>query len=112
MQSSRKGDPRAMALDVRLHPLADGDLNRIYDFIAADSPVRAIAFLRELEALTMSLGDHPGKGRLRMDLGPDIRSFSMRRRVVICYRVDADAVEVLRFVYAGRLLDPLDFPEL
>ncbi|MCM2473867.1 type II toxin-antitoxin system RelE/ParE family toxin [Rhizobium sp. CG5] len=112
MPRSQTSGQGTMALDVRLHPLADDDLNRIYDFIAADNPARAIAFLRELEALSFSLGDHPEKGRLRPDLGADIRSFSMRRRVVICYRVDANAVEILRFVYAGRLLDPLDFPKL
>ena len=92
----------AVANRVVFRPRARGDLREIHDYIAKESPQAAFAFVEGLEARCASLVDFPEQGRARDDLLPGIRILPHDRRTAIVYRVLADRVEVLRFLYGGR----------
>lgn len=94
-----------MTFRVTFHPLAEADLNSIDDFIARDSPERAIAFVRRLQQHCQGLSQMPERGPRRDDLAAGLRALSFEGRVVIIYRIEQRAVEILRILYAGQ-----DFP--
>lgn len=50
-------------------PLAEEDLEAIADYIAMDSPVRALSFVRELRAQCQRIARNPSGYRLRPELG-------------------------------------------
>jgi toxin ParE1/3/4 len=82
--------------------LAENDLVRIYEFIAVDSPVRAISFVRRLRAHCERLETMALRGPIRETLGKDIRISVFERRVTVAYRIEQDAVKILRLFYAGQ----------
>ena len=55
-------------------PLAEQDLEAIADYIAADNPVRALSFVRELRTQCQRITLNPPGYRLRPELGDRIRS--------------------------------------
>jgi toxin ParE1/3/4 len=59
---------------VTLSPLAQRDLEAIGDYIAADSPARAIMFIARVRRQCAALGKTPKGYRLRPELGAGIRS--------------------------------------
>ncbi|WP_375453533.1 type II toxin-antitoxin system RelE/ParE family toxin [uncultured Methylobacterium sp.] len=83
-------------------PAAIEDLDGIYDLIAADDPQRARAFIDGIRERCRKLCVHPELGPARADLRPGIRIFPIRRRVVVAYRIEADAIVVVRITYGGR----------
>lgn len=91
-----------MALKVVFRPAAAADLDQIDDFIAQDSPQRAIAFVRRIRDRCATLCDMPERGPARTDLGAGVRLLTYEKRVVIAYRIRSDVVEILRIFYAGR----------
>ena len=93
-----------MTFEIAFHPLAADDLDRIYDFIAQNSPANAIAFVRRLRRQCFALSELPHRGRRLQDLPGETRSIVFERRAVIVYRIDPAVVIVLRIVYAGRNL--------
>lgn len=82
--------------------LARTDLNAIFDFIAADNPTRAISYVREIEAACEGLCSMPLMGIARSDLHPGLRTFPLRRRIVIAYVLPQDRVRVLRIFSGGQ----------
>ena len=88
-----------MRLDIT--PLAEQDLEAIADYIAADSPVRALNFVRELCAQCQCITLNPPGYRLRPELGDGIRSCA-HGRYVIFFESDHDAVKVLRILHGAR----------
>jgi toxin ParE1/3/4 len=82
--------------------LAENDLIRIYEFIATDSPARAISFLRRLRAHCQRLETMALRGPIRETLGEHIRISVFERRVTVAYRIEADKVDILRLFYAGQ----------
>ncbi|MCV3241903.1 type II toxin-antitoxin system RelE/ParE family toxin [Mesorhizobium sp. ZC-5] len=94
-----------MVYRVTYRPLAVSDLDRIYEFIALDSPERAFAFVNRIRAHCAKLSEMPERGVPRDDLAFGIRTLSFERRVVVAYRVDDKAVQIVRVFYAGQ-----DFP--
>jgi toxin ParE1/3/4 len=82
--------------------LAENDLLRIYEFIAADSPLRAISFIRRLRGHCGRLETMALRGPRREALGEEIRIFVFERRVTIGYRIEGDRVRILRLFYAGE----------
>lgn len=101
-----------MTNEVRFHPLAEIDLDGIYDWIAEDNPASAIEFVRGLKALCLSLSLFPQGGRKRPELGRHVRSLSYRRRAIMTYQMTDDSIRILRIFYAGYNMTELDFPEL
>jgi plasmid stabilization system protein ParE len=84
----------------------EGDLDAIAEYIAADSPRRAVSFIREIYAAIERIGEGPLLYQLRPDIGPDAR-LAVVGRYVILFRFAKDVVYVERVVYGGRDLPPL-----
>lgn len=86
---------------VRLSAEAEGDLERIGDYIAQDNPRRALSFVLELRDACMSLADMP----LAFPLVPRYERYGVRRRVhgnyLIFYRVDADEAAIIRVLHGA-----------
>lgn len=61
----------------------EGDLDSLADYIAADSPRRAVSFLREIYAEIERIGEGPLLYQLRPDIGPDAR-LAVEGRYVTC----------------------------
>ena len=91
-----------MAHEVSFHPLAFDDLDALDDLIARDSPRLAHAFVGRIRQFCKTLAEFPERGRLRKELGEDIRTLSFEGRVVVAYRVDGRVVLILRIFYAGQ----------
>lgn len=79
-----------------------GDLEAIYRHIAPDSPAAADRFVRGIEARCEALCETPQLGVARPDLREGVRVFSFRRRVAIAYRIEDEAVLILRVFYGGQ----------
>jgi toxin ParE1/3/4 len=93
---------------VDLTAQAEGDLERIGDYIARDNPARAISFIRELRMRCLELADFPRS----FPLVPRYEQHRVRHRVhgnyLIFYRVEETRVTVIHVLhgamdYAGIL---------
>ena len=82
-------------------PLAEQDLEAIADYIAADNPVRALSFVRELRAQCQRISLNPPGYRLRSELGDGIRSCA-HGHYVIFFDSDPDAVVIVRILHGAR----------
>ena len=99
---------------VRWTQVAQGDLQRILDFIAATSPLNAVKVLDRLEALASTL-HFPQRGRVV----PELARTGMRdwREVVsppwrLVFRIDEMTVVVVALVDGRRHLDDLLFERM
>lgn len=82
---------------------AEGDLNKLFDFIAdQSSAVVAQRYVGRIETLCLGLADFPNRGLLRDDLAPGLRTTSFERRALIAYRIDGNQVLIVRVFAAGR----------
>jgi toxin ParE1/3/4 len=95
---------------VLFHPLAEADLEQIYHFIAADSPQRAIEFVRKIRSFCDDLEAMPERGRSRNDLAAGVRTHVLKRRVVIAYRFQDGVITILRITDAGQNIDDSAWP--
>jgi len=100
---------------VRWTQVAQGDLQRILDFIAATSPLNAVKVLDRLEALASTLEHFPQRGRVV----PELARTGMRdwREVVsppwrLVFRIDEMTVVVVALVDGRRHLDDLLFERM
>ena len=89
---------------------AEGDLQRIGDWIAEESPDRAVAFIRTLRARCEEFADTP-RG---YPLVPRYERTGIRRRpyrdYLIFYRVSRDSIEILPILHGARDYERLLFP--
>lgn len=92
---------------VHLTDEAVRNLESIGDYIAQDSPTRALTFVRELREKCLSLADNP----LAFPLVPHYESHGIRRRVhgnyLIFYRTEADRIIVLHVLHGA-----MDYAEI
>ncbi|HEX8483488.1 MAG TPA: type II toxin-antitoxin system RelE/ParE family toxin [Allosphingosinicella sp.] len=89
-------------MKVSLTPNALADLKEIGRWIARDSPVRARSFVQDLTAASMSLGRHPRRFPVVLREGvSDVRK-RVHHGYLIFYRVEAEAVQVIRIVQGSR----------
>lgn len=80
---------------------AERDLFGLRRYIAADSPVRAASFVANLERLcVVTLSATPYIGAPRDEISPGLRVHP-HRGYMICYRVKADVVSVVRIFAAS-----------
>lgn len=80
---------------------AEQDLASIQSYIASDNPRRAASFVAELERLCMQmLAQRPHIGRPRDDISPGLRVHT-HKGYLICYRVAAAELRVLRVFHAS-----------
>ncbi|MER9233165.1 type II toxin-antitoxin system RelE/ParE family toxin [Mesorhizobium sp. M0622] len=90
---------------------AETDLEVIGDYIALDSPFRAMTFIQELRGSCMELRTMPERNPLL----ERYRSSGIRRRIhgsyLIFYRVKADTVEILHILHSAMDYGAILFPE-
>ena len=98
-------------MKVRFSDQALGDLRRIGDYIALDSPLRARDFVRELRERAMQLGGNP----LAFPLVPRHEHSGIRRRVfrdyLIFYQVEADTVSIVHILHGAQDYETLLFSD-
>ena len=98
-------------MKVAISPGAEGDLTGIGDWIALESPLRAVTFIRELRERCSRLGNMPNAYPLvRRHEAAGIRRYAFRDYLIF-YRVTSEQIEVLHIVHGARDLDALLFPE-
>ncbi|EYR79541.1 type II toxin-antitoxin system RelE/ParE family toxin [Shinella sp. DD12] len=90
---------------------AVSDLEHIGDYIAADNPVRAESFVRELLARCHALAHMPRA----FPLVPRYEHTGVRRRphgdYLIFYRVGADVVDILHVLNGAQNYEAILFPD-
>jgi toxin ParE1/3/4 len=92
--------------EVLLARHAQRDLAEVYDYIAADSPANAAAFVQAIEEKVFSLASMPERASLipeNTQLGTGHRHL-VHGNYRIIFRIEGDAVLVLRIVHGARLL--------
>jgi plasmid stabilization system protein ParE len=84
-------------------PLALADLDAIFDIVGSDYPQRGYDFVEAIrERLRKYLLDNAELGRARPDLGEGIRIYPVKsKRIVVAYRIEVDAIMVVRVFYGG-----------
>ncbi|MVS99487.1 type II toxin-antitoxin system RelE/ParE family toxin [Devosia marina] len=77
---------------------AEQDLEAIANFIAADSPVRAVSFVRELVANCKVLANHPFRHPIVADYGRRLRRFPYKGYSIYYQVNSADDVVVVHIL--------------
>jgi antitoxin ParD1/3/4/toxin ParE1/3/4 len=86
----------------RLTPSAAGDLDAIYEHIAADNVPAAGRLLQRFTEAFRRLAEMPGMGHLREDLTDEPFRFWVVSSHLIIYRPDTEPLEILRVVHGAR----------
>ena len=96
---------------VRITPAAEADLEVIGDWIAQDSPERALTFVEELREACLTLAEIP-EGYA---LVPRYADAGIRRRVygnyLIFYRILGGEIQVLHILHGAREYEAILFPD-
>jgi toxin ParE1/3/4 len=82
-------------------PLAEADLEEIGDYIAMDSPLRALAFVEELRAQCRVLAQLPLAFPAREELAPGSRVMPYRRYLIF-YRPSGRDIRIERILHGAR----------
>jgi toxin ParE1/3/4 len=82
-------------------PLAQADIDEIWDYIARDSLANADRFVDQIVQRFALLADNPRLGSRRDDLRPGLRRFGYRG-YLIYYRIVRGGIEVVRVVHGAR----------
>lgn len=89
-----------------LTPLAEADLEDIWDYIAKDSPDDASGFVNSLIDKFPLLASYPKMGRSRQYLRRDVRAFPVKKYIIF-YRPIEDGVQVVRILRGSRNLEAI-----
>lgn len=94
---------------LRYLPVAQKDLTSIFDYIAQDSPRRALNFVDKLDDTITRLDRHPFLGRIPRH--PRLRDYGYRVLIIesylVFYIIRDRVIEVHRIVHGSRNLDHL-----
>lgn len=90
----------------RLSDQAKEDLVTLWEYIAQDNPAAADRLLQKLVSQYKSLAEHPGMGRLREELRPGLRSFSVGNYLIL-YHAISEGIAVFRIIHGARSLERL-----
>lgn len=85
-----------------LTPLAEQDLNEIWDHIGDDNVEAANGVLGKIEAAIYRLTEHPGLGHLREDLADSRHRFYLVYSYLIVFRPGTDPLQIIRVLHAAR----------
>ncbi len=92
---------------IRYLPAAEDDLLSIFDWIAKDSPARALSFVEKLDKRIGSLETLPRLGRIPRH--PKLKELGYRVLIIESYLafyvVHGHTIEIHRVVHASRNLD-------
>lgn len=90
----------------RLSDQAKEDLVGLWEYIAQENPTAADRLLQKLVAQYKSLAENPGLGRLREELRPGLRSFSVGNYLIL-YHPIPEGIAVFRIIHGARDLESL-----
>jgi toxin ParE1/3/4 len=90
----------------RLAPLAQDDLDGIFDYTSRDSVSAADRFLEELKQRFRLLASQPLLGEVRDEIAFGLRGFSAGNYVIF-YRPIRSGIEVARVIHAARDIQDL-----
>ncbi len=79
----------------------EGDLDSIADYIAQDSPHRAVTFIQDIRAKFQDIQRQPLIYQLRPDIGEEARAVTIGNYAIL-FRVMGEVVRIERVVYGGR----------
>jgi toxin ParE1/3/4 len=92
---------------VRISAEAEADLDAIWLYIAADSPLNADRFLdRLVTSLTATLATAPLAGRTRDEFELGLRSFPIENYIAF-YCLRDTTVEIVRIIHSARDLSAI-----
>lgn len=86
---------------VHFTPLAEADLEHIGDYIAQDSPLRALSYVRELSAQCRKIASAPLRYRARAELAQGLRSCAYEQYVIFFVVRDA-GISVIRILHRAQ----------
>ena len=86
---------------LRLSAIAESDLDAVADYIAADSPLRALEFVRGLRGHCQQVAEFPLAYRERSELGEGLRACPFGG-YMIYFMVSDDEVLIARILHASR----------
>jgi toxin ParE1/3/4 len=86
---------------IRLSAQAESDLDAIADYIDADSPRRALGFVRELRGQCQQVAEFPLAYRERPELGEGLRACPFSG-YMIYFMVSEEEVLIARILHASR----------
>ena len=92
-----------------LRPQAVADLEGIRLYITADNPEAATRLLEHFRETFRRLAEFSALGRVRPELGPELRSFPVGSYLVF-YREIADGVDIGRVLHGSREIESLMEP--
>lgn len=99
---------------VALSDEAELDLEGIGDYIALDSPLRAIGFIADLRAACMRIGLAPMATTARPELGENLRCRPFGHYLIFL-QVEAERVLIVRVLHGARdvstIFAPMDDAE-
>jgi toxin ParE1/3/4 len=93
-------------LKCRLGLEAEADLNTISGYVAEANPRAAQTLVEKFDRRFSLLERLPNAGRARPEYGTDIRSLTVHPYVIL-YRVEPDAVVVIRIVHGARDIEAM-----
>ena len=92
-----------MEHEVVWRPEARDDLYAIYDWIARQAdPDTALGYTSRIEAFALRLSHSPNRGTPRFDLASGLRTVTFERRIIVAYRTENGAVQIMRLIDAAR----------
>ncbi len=86
---------------LKFTPLAETDLDAIWEHIAETDADRATSFVDDLIQRCGLLAQNAGLGRVRPDLLINLRSFPHKRYLIYYFPTD-DGVEIYRVLHSAR----------
>jgi toxin ParE1/3/4 len=95
-----------MSLRLRRTRMADADLDSIWLYIATDSIAAAERQVQSFERAERRLAEFPELGPARPDLRPGLRSWTVGAYLIL-YRIDPDALPIVRVLHGARDLRAL-----
>lgn len=95
-----------MSWELRRSHRAEADLVDIWIYIATDSPAAAERVILRIEAAENQLAEFPEMAQPRDDLLPGVRAWAVGDYLIF-YRIEPDAVVILRILHGARDLGDL-----
>lgn len=94
---------------VRYLPVAQEDLAGIADWIAQDSPARAISFIQKLDQKVSHLASAPMLGQQPRHFGLAAKSYRVLivETYLVFYKISGSLVMIYRVVHGARDLEAL-----